>query len=443
MAIATGAAILGAAVIGGGASYLASKSASSKAADASNYAADQNAAVSREIYNQTRTDLAPYNQAGQGALAALMTRMGLSPIPASGPGSNLAPRTPAAQPASAGGTPKIAGGFAGTSPMEGSPVAGKDAAREVGRLEPGNIAGTAVPALAPPAGAPQAGGQPDWNAYLAANPDVAAQAQAEGRNPVEYAQQHYQVFGQSEGRELPTSGGQPGGPADPNAPPPQYYEEQYAQRPDALQMPTYQRQADMSAPGAFSYTPQDIENDVGYRFARDEALGGVNASFAARNKLRSGDAMKALLARGAGVAHQWDNDYFSRALQTHNVNTDAYRYGQDRQDRNFLDDRSYGTNLTLTNQGRNDNIFSEDRGFTAGRNDQATANLFGLVGAGQNAAAGTASAGNVFASNTINSNNQRANTTANSAIANAQNVSNLFGSAANAVGTYYGMRGRY
>lgn len=409
MAIGTAAAILGSAVIGAGASALSSKKAANTAADASRYAADQNAAVSREIYNQTRTDLAPYNQAGQAGLAALMQRLGLAPQTA--PGAQ-----PAAQPASGNATPRP------------------------------SVIGAQGSAAAP--------AQPDYAAYGAANPDLQAEWQnivrtgnddAFGGDPNRYYAWHYQQYGQQEGRPLPNAGQQPGTtppPADPNAPAPTYYQETYADRPADLPVPTYQRSPDMAAPGPFSYTPQDIENDVGYRFARDQALSGVNAASAARGLLRSGDAAKALQDRAAGVAHQWDSDYFNRALQTYNANTDAYRYGQDRADRNFIDDRSYGTNLWNTQQGRRDNIFSEDRGFQAGRNDQAVSNLFGLAGIGQNAAAGTASAGNAFAQNVINSNNQRANTTANAAIANAANMSNLFGSAANAVGTYYGMRGR-
>jgi hypothetical protein len=205
--------------------------------------------------------------------------------------------------------------------------------------------------------------------------------------------------------------------------------------------PQFQRGSDLSAPALPTTDWQSIANDPGFKFETGQAASGVNANFAARGKTRSGDAAKALQDRLFGVAHTYGQDYFGRSLNLYDRANDQYRYGQDRQDRNFLDDRSYGTNLWNTLQTRNDNIFSDDRGFTAGRNDQATANLFGLVGAGQNAAAGTASAGNVFASNVINSNNQRASTTANAAIANAQNVSNLFGSAANAVGTYYGMRG--
>jgi len=283
--------------------------------------------------------------------------------------------------------------------------------------------------------APAAQPQANTQAYLQQWPDVAqefqrlqstpegqAQLQSIGATtPDAFANYHYQTFGQQAGREMPTTGGQS---ADPNAPAPSYYQETYAQRPDAVQVPTYG-----SAP-TFSMDYNQIANDPGFKFETAQTASGVNANAAARGNLRSGDAAKALQDRLFGVAHTYGQDYFNRGLASF-----------DRQYQGFIDDRSYGTNIALQDRNRQDNIFSEDRGFQAGRNDQQTSNLFGLAGIGQNAAAGTANAGNVFASNQIASNNQRANTTANAAIAGAQNTANLFGSAANAVGTYYGMKG--
>lgn len=45
-------------------------------------------------------------------------------------------------------------------------------------------------------------GGPDWNEYLAANPDVMAAYEKDGRfsTPQEYAQYHYNTYGQGEGR---------------------------------------------------------------------------------------------------------------------------------------------------------------------------------------------------------------------------------------------------
>lgn len=383
MAISTAAAILGSAVIGAGASAISSSKAAKKAADASNYAADQNAQVNREIYQQTRADLSPYNQAGQAGLAALMQRLGLSPTGTT---------TPAAGNGAAAN--KATGGSAGTSPL-------------------------AAPTAAP------AAGQPDYAAYYQSNPDLQAEyarlqadpaTAAQFPTPESYAAYHAQNF---HDRPVPTVA------ADPNAPQPTYYQETYAQRPDAMPVPQFG-----DAP-TFSWDPSQIANDPGFKFETQQTTNNVNAGSAARGLLRSGDAAKALQDRLFGVAHTYGNDYFNRALQQY-----------DRNYANFIDNRSYGTNLWNQQQNRADNIFSEDRGFAANRNDQATSNLFGIAGIGQNAAAGTAAAGNVFANNTIANNNQRAATTANAAIANANNVTNLFGSAAGAVGTYYGLRGK-
>lgn len=538
MAIGTASAILGAAVIGTAGGAIASSKAAKTAANASRQAADQNAQVQREIYNQTRSDLAPYNQAGQGALGKLMVRLGITPMsgaagsptrpttyaPANGPTSKansqpygglgggqplgnapggLRPQAPdpgpgpapagkewvhgpegyilrdVRQPTSFG---NVMGGLGvggkanntvapsglRAAAQPGSPYAGTPGGwNQPGTtmdwgLGPGGeasdalIGGSGSDTLAPPA-APQGG--PDYAAYRSANPDVAQWAQqavAQGAfaSEDEAAASHYREHGQNEGRNLPTAGA---APADPNAPPPEYYQETYAERPADMEVPTYQRAPDIQAPtyGAgpqFSWDPSQIANDKGFQFETAETAKGVNSNFAARGRLRSGGAAKALQDRLFGVAHTYGNDYFNRALQGYNANRNAfesdrgftedrYRYGQDRGDRNFLDDRSYGTNLWNTRQNRADSIFSEDRGFTANRNDVATGNLFNLVGVGQGAAAGTAAAGQNYANGVTNSNNQAAAARANAAIANGQNVSNLFGSAAGAIGTYYGLRG--
>lgn len=363
------------------------KKAAKKATAAVTEAADKNRALFEQIYNQSRGDLAPYNAAGQAGLAALTTRLGLP----------------------SGVTPAASGGTGASGPAAGSP---------------------------------------DYTAYFNANPDLQAEYQRleSGKgadmfdSPEEYAAYHYQTFGQNEGRQLPTVAGTTPETATPAQPPmtPQQEAAQFGTRPEDLAVPTFERPQAMSAPANFSYSPQDIENDVGYRFARDEALNGVNAFSAARGKLRSGDAAKALLGRAAGVAHQWDSDYFNRALQAYNVNNDNYRFSQNRQDRNFLDDRSVGLNLWNQQQGRRDNIFSEDRGFNRSVFDQGTSNLFGLVSVGQNAAAGTANAGNIFANASATQNNNVAQTQANGALWRQGQLNNMFGSAMNLAGTFAG-----
>lgn len=58
------------------------------------------------------------------------------------------------------------------------------------------------------------GGGQDWSAYLAANPDVAAEANrvvrsGEFASPTDYAAWHYQHYGQGEGRAVSALGGTP------------------------------------------------------------------------------------------------------------------------------------------------------------------------------------------------------------------------------------------
>lgn len=426
MAISTAAALLGSAVIGAGASYAANKSATKTAANAANQAADANAAVNQRIYDQTRADLAPYNQAGTSALAALQARLGLSPG-----GAQATPVATAASNSAAGSRPSVisAQGFGGYTPIGAAPGPGG-----------GNV--NSLPQT------PQ-GPTADLQGYLTANPDVAqfydtfrqtpegaAQLASLGvSSPEQFAQYHYDTFGQQEGRALPMT--EAAAPAvDPNAPP----DLMNQARPDALEVPTFERPTDMTAPDLASYFT-NFEADPGYQFRLTEGLNAVNSASAAAGKLRSGDAAKALQARGEGLAAQGYQDWWNRQAGLYDRANQQYQYGQNRSDQNFLDDRSYGTNLWNTQQNRRDNIFSEDRGYQTGRYDTLTGNLFSLTGIGQNAAAGAANAGNVFATNSAANNNSRANTTANAAIAGANNVTNLFGSAANAAGTFYGLRG--
>jgi hypothetical protein len=503
------------------------KKAAKKATAAVTAAADKNRALFESIYNQSRNDLAPYNEAGRGALGALNVRMGLAPMSgaagsATRPsnGAQGAPRpfggdprtTPAygAQDATMGPSAKsyqttgfggqkapagyyfgpsdqllpIPGGQGGGTVKpnnNGSPVVGYGATDKpiygdaasgqpapYGTTPPPGAAYFNAPGAAPQAAPAAPGSQPDYAAYGAANPDLQAEwgriqqtgnADGFGNDPNTYYAWHHDTYGQNEGRNLPMTGGpqnaQPQAPADPNAPPDEYYQETYADRPQGMAPPSFQRQGDVQFED-YGKGPQfkqpnwsDIAKDPGFIFETGQAAGGVNANAAARGQLRSGGAAKALQDRLFGVAHTYGNDYFSRAMQSYNAERGAFqdnrnfgnnqsRYQQGRQDTNFLDDRSYGTNLWNTQQNRADNIFSEDRGFAANRNDQATANLFNLTNIGQNAAAGTANAGNTFAGNVAQGNNNVAQTTANGALWRQGQVNNMFGSAMNLAGTFAG-----
>lgn len=90
MAISMGAALLGSAIIGGGASILGSNANSkaiNSASNAQNQATQQNLALQRDIYNQNANRLSPYDQRGNAAgnaINALLGLSGTSSAPASG-----------------------------------------------------------------------------------------------------------------------------------------------------------------------------------------------------------------------------------------------------------------------------------------------------------------------------------------------------------------------
>lgn len=496
------AAVTGAAAVG---SAAINKSAAKTATKAANYAADRNAEVNERIYNQTRADLAPATGVLAPSLAALTQRLGLTPIPANGARPATQPATnpnaysalPGQRPQAAPAAPQAAPlPFApnGATPPPAMPYNAQDAKT---RPEPQSVQANAAdtfstsPQAAPTSAPAAAGGGTDYARIAQERPDVVAEyqklaASADPNSPwfaqhgLDRGQEGFiDYWLQNKPAEDTYSAPQVGAPqtaapaADPNAPPPEYFSESYAARPDALQVPDYARPEAMQRGPAmqfqdygsgpqFSWDPSQIAKDPGFIFETGETTKGVNAGAAARGKLRSGDAVKALQDRLFGVAHTYGNDYFSRAMQGYSANrnafesnrgygTDLTKYQQNRgdnifsEDRAFADDafvndRSYGTNLWNTVQNRNDNVFADDRNFAANRNDQATANLFNLTNVGANAAAGTAQAGQNYANGVTNSNNQRASATGNAALINGQNMTNLFASGANALGSYYGAR---
>ena len=126
MAIGTTAAILGAAVIGAGASVIGG----SKAAKAQTQAADKSAEIEKYMYDTTRADYAPWRAAGSTALDALMKLYGLAP---SGGvqtgGTNALPEAPIP----VGGSYELAGSF-------NTPFMGQAAEGILARINSGEMA---------------------------------------------------------------------------------------------------------------------------------------------------------------------------------------------------------------------------------------------------------------------------------------------------------------
>lgn len=409
MAIGTATAILGSAVLGAGASLYAgsqAKRASNKALDAQTQANNQQLQLQREQMERAERLNEPFRQGGLSAFEQLLREF------------NLAPQTPRVS-----SDPRSA-------------------------FTPQSAANAAAPAAQP---------GPDGAAYMAANPDVMAEFQrnmASGKGqeylasigadtPAGFAQWHYQTFGQGEGRtmpqtqpaaaEAPTNG--PYVPTTPEAATPRPGTELLtAPRPDAPERQSFTRPDAVNAPNLDSFFT-NFEADPGYRFRVDEALAGVNAASAARGKLRSGDAAKALMSRSSDLASQEYNNWFNRQLQRAQLAQDEFRYAQGRQDANFADDRAVDLGLWQYDTTRGDQNFNADRGFQQSQENTRLGNLFNLAGMGQAAAGAVTGAGSAFANNAGNIFGSQANAAAdaayNRANANAGMVGGLAGTAAN------------
>ena len=206
------------------------------------------------------------------------------------------------------------------------------------------------------------GGAFDPSAYLAANPDVAAEFSRLSPNnlknnlgvstPEQFAQWHYNQYGQYEGR--------PGSPS----------EVVQAQAPAAEQpaAPTtteanaltgsFGNTADptWTAPDPFTFNINDFVDNPAYKFALEQGTGQVLASKAATGALNSGAALKELQDRGQKTAYGF--------------------YDQER-------DAAYDQWLNGYKLKRAD--YESDRGYLTDRYDRGTDDLFRYTGIGQNA----------------------------------------------------------
>lgn len=423
------------------------KKASKKAAAAVQDAADKNNALADKIYNQSRDDLAPGRGAYGVGIDALYRELGLSPpAGATSPTSPLEPGTPPGTPAGAtkGGNRQIIGYGPTDKPIYADSAPGAPAG-----YRPTAATSATAPAAGDPRFAPQpapAPAQPDWKTYWDQNPDLAANNAAtpttdltgDGKiDEADRAAEHYQEFGQSEGRALPMN---------PQGPPPQQpyeaidYGDQY-QRPD---QPQWQDMG--SGPDSADYLGEGkFQADPSYAWRQSEAARGGNASFGARGLLKSGGAIKAAQDRSFHLADTAYNDWYQQQLAR--LNSDRSQFNTNRStdfnifntnrnntNTNYESDRNFGYGAGRDARGD----YETDRGFQAGRDDQRISNLFGLTTIGQGAAAGTAAAGNVFVNATSGNNNNVAQARANKAIADANIIPNIFATAARAAGTAAG-----
>jgi hypothetical protein len=222
-----------------------------------------------------------------------------------------------------------------------------------------------------------------------------------------------------------------------------------ARRPDIGPAPTFERREDIrmqdygAAPDAASYY-SNFEADPGAAYRRSEALSGINAASAARGKLRSGDAAKALGTLASDLGSQEYNNWFSR--QSQRLAADRGQFNQNRsfagnlytsqnarQDANFGDDRAYGTSMWDSNRQRSDRNFDTDRGYQTNERNTRVNNLFNISGIGDNAIGNVTAAGNNFTNNAMDANATTANIAGNSAINRAEantGVANTIGGVA-------------
>ncbi|HJR83450.1 MAG TPA: hypothetical protein VJ775_05940 [Sphingomicrobium sp.] len=384
------AAIVAGSVVGAGASIYGAN----KASKAAGKAADQNAAVQREAYQQTRQDLAPYAGAGNVATQALLQRLGLSTGPA--PSANYAtPQGGGLQPAAAGNAPQV-----------------------------------------------------DYAAYVQGNPDLMAlwqgqQGMAKGKSLEDFGQFHWENYAQPLGEDRPFAPVAPVQQAQPQVLPASYGPQaqtgpEVAVRP-AFERPQFGEQEPTfgPAPNTDDYLdPSKFTTSPGYEFRLNEGTRNLNAKYGARGLLKSGAAIQGITDYGQGRASEEYGNWFNQGLQRYSA--DAAQYNADRAV--GLGQYNLGRNIFNqnfeTDRARGDNIYDTDRAYDTNRYDAYTGNLFNLAGMGQSAAAGQAGAGQNYAAAATANNNARASVQGNAAIAGANGINSAINSGLQAYGMY-------
>lgn len=407
MAISMGAAILGSAVLGTGASLYGS----SQASKAAGKAADQNAALQREQYLQTRADLSPASSTLAPTMAALSQRLGVS-----GGGG-----------AAAGGAAPAPGGGSYTGGAQFLP----------GSLTPAGAQGFSSADLAA-IRQDWPGIEQEFNRVSASADPNSPQFQQTGadsldnfttawydqrRNPADYT---YTPQGQQQAAGTQAAGA---GQADVPGQTLQTYTRQDATRPGFSQAePTY------STPQGPNLSGDAYRGSEYYQLGLADDLANVNNSFAARGLLKSGGALKGFQEASANNFNKNYGNWANQQLGVWQTNLNQFNadraagLGQYNLNRNVFN-QNFDTDRTRT-----DNIFESDRAYDTNRYDTQTGNLFNLANMGQSAAAGQANAGSNYAAAATANNNSRASVQGNAAIAGANGINNLINTGLTAYG---------
>jgi hypothetical protein len=295
--------------------------------------------------------------------------------------------------------------------------------------------------------AAQAAG-PDWDAYIAANPDVAAWIKeghgdpnlGPNQTPEQAAAFQFHNTGQSEGRAAPPNLRPQGQGSDPAALPPQPLDLGTASpvvaeytRPDQPATPDFG-----AAPNAADYFDQSkFQTSPDYQWRVQQGQRNLNANFGARGLLKSGGAIEGAIDYGQHQASNEFGNWFARQQQLYADTANQYnanrasglnQFNTDRNNlnNNFADDRAYGTNLAVSN-----------RDFANGQYNTQTQNLFQLAGIGANAAGAISGANNSYANNASNLYTAQGNNQADAAYNRGSAQQQLYGTLGSTVSNLF------
>lgn len=275
------------------------------------------------------------------------------------------------------------------------------------------------------AGTPTAG-QPDYAAYVAQNPDIAAEAQrvlAEDPKAVgdlngdgtidatDYGQFHAQQF---HDRTVPTA---TGAANDGRIATESDLQAQIGAEPTFAPRQQYDRPAYQQA----NVGLDQFQASPDYNFRLQEGSRNLNAFNAAKGVLGSGAAAKSLIDYGQNTAAaeygNWRNYVTGQTDKLNAFNQDS-----------FNSDRGFGTDIYNTDRANTLNRYDTNRSYLTGRDDNTTNNLFRLASGGQGAIGATNAAGASYANNSGNILQNNANAVTNAFGQTAANNNSMTGS---------------
>jgi hypothetical protein len=362
---------------------LASSNASKAAKSAANteYQATQdNIAENRRQFDAIQANNAPFRDIGVSAISALGSSFGL---PGYGPAPSMTNRPVASTPVpNAGGLLMTQGQYTDRGTGVGTQAIYPDKTGMV--RDPASVG----PPMTGPASDAAAA-----DAYIAANPDVAAWIQqghgdpslGPNQTPEQAAAYHYRNSGQAEGRAWPAGAAPGAGAAGPSAPP------GYNDPTSPGGYMTGPRPDPGSAPARTPYGALDIglgsyQKSPYYDFVQSEGLKGLDHVASSMGGLMSGARVKA--------AERFNNNLASTDYTDwRNYTTGQYNIDRGRADNQYTQDLGQYD----ADRARSDGLYADDRAFTTGRYDTRNNQLMSLAGFGSASTNATNNAAQSFA----------------------------------------------